>query len=113
MQFKLAALFTLAIATLAAATPTKRDNSPNNQCNTGKMQCCESVQPADSAQATSLLGLVGTVVHDVSAMVGITCSPISGVGIGGNSCTAQPTCCTGNSFDGVIVIGCSPININL
>ncbi|KAF5310857.1 hypothetical protein D9619_007853 [Psilocybe cf. subviscida] len=112
MQFKLAALSTLAVATLAAATPTKRD-SPTNQCNTGSIQCCNSIQPSNSAQATTLLGLVGAVVKDVTVKVGITCSPLSAIGIASNSCTAQPTCCTGNNFNGVIVIGCSPININL
>ncbi|KAF5327368.1 hypothetical protein D9619_004460 [Psilocybe cf. subviscida] len=114
MQFKLAALATVTVATLAAATPTRRnDSGPSNQCNTGSIECCQSVQTAGSSSVASLLGLLGIVVSDVTALVGVTCSPITAVGVGGTSCSAQPVCCTNNSFNGVVALGCTPININL
>ncbi|KAF9007119.1 fungal hydrophobin-domain-containing protein [Cyathus striatus] len=94
------------LATLAAATPARRDT-----CTTGALQCCDSVQAANSPAASSLLSVLGIVVQDVTAQVGLTCSPISVVGTGGNSCTAQPACCTNNSFNGVVALGCTPINI--
>ncbi|KAF5365947.1 hypothetical protein D9758_006729 [Tetrapyrgos nigripes] len=108
MQFKF--ITVAALATLAAATPVRRD-----QCNTGDIQCCQSVQDSKNLDYTALglLGLLGVVVGDITAQVGVTCSPISAVGVGGNSCTAQPVCCSNNSFNGVIALGCTPININL
>jgi hypothetical protein len=51
-------------------------------------------------QANSLLSSCGLV--DVAAaaggLVGITCSPITAIGLGGNSCTQQAVCCTNNNF---------------
>ncbi|KAF5311091.1 hypothetical protein D9619_007794 [Psilocybe cf. subviscida] len=82
MQFKLAALTTLAVATLAAATPTKRAD----QCNVGTLQCCNSLQAANSPAASNLLGPLGVVVGAVQGLVGITCSPLSAIAISGNSC---------------------------
>jgi hypothetical protein len=109
MQFKLAALTTVAVATLAAATGGS--GSPSNQCNTGTLQCCNSVQAADSPTVSTLLGLLGIAVGDVTALVGVTCSPITVIGVGSSSCSAQPVCCTNNSFKGVVALGCTPINL--
>ncbi|PPQ91617.1 hypothetical protein CVT25_012798 [Psilocybe cyanescens] len=110
MQFKV--ITALALATLAAANPVRR-NEPASQCDTGDIQCCNSVQAADSSSIAGLLSLLGVVVQDVTALVGVNCSPISVIGVGGNSCTAQPVCCTNNSFNGLIALGCTPINLNL
>ncbi|EJC98287.1 hydrophobin-315, partial [Fomitiporia mediterranea MF3/22] len=86
---------------------------PASQCNTGPIQCCNSVTSPDDPAASTLLGLLGVVVQGVDVLVGITCSPISVIGVGGNSCNAQPVCCENNSFNGLIAIGCVPVNINL
>jgi hypothetical protein len=86
MQFKLSALATLALATLATATPTRRnDSGPSNQCNTGTLQCCASTSTASDPSTAALLGLLGVVVQDVTTLVGVTCSPITGVGVSGTS----------------------------
>ncbi|KAF8883884.1 hypothetical protein CPB84DRAFT_1686088 [Gymnopilus junonius] len=87
----------LALASLAAANPVRR-NTPASQCTTGGLQCCDSIQQAGSPAASALLGLLGISVQDVTVPVGITCSPITVVGAGGTSCSAQPVCCTDNSF---------------
>ncbi|KAF8154240.1 hydrophobin-251 [Crassisporium funariophilum] len=114
MQFKL--ISALALATLAVATPARRNppaTTPASQCNTGDLQCCNSAQAANSAAVAPLLGLLGIVVQDVTALVGLTCSPISVIGIAGNSCSAQPVCCSNNSFNGLVALGCTPVNLNL
>ncbi|CAA7271141.1 unnamed protein product [Cyclocybe aegerita] len=125
MQFR-TALVPLALSALAAATTTVTVTAPSppvstpipaSQCNTGPVQCCNSVQAANSggllSPVTLILGLLGLVVQPVNAIVGLTCNPISVIGIGGNSCTAQPVCCQNNSFNGLIAIGCTPVNLNL
>ena len=62
------------LALLAVATPTPQTSS---QCNTGPIQCCNSVQSASSSSVAPLLGLLGVVVQGVNALVGINCTPIS------------------------------------
>ncbi|KAF8068979.1 hydrophobin [Lyophyllum atratum] len=101
------------VALCASATVLPRTDTPVNQCNTGTIQCCNSVQSASDPLVGLLAGLLGIVLGPVTGLVGVTCTPITVIGGGGNSCSAQPVCCTGNSFSGLLVLGCSPININL
>ncbi|PPQ91360.1 hypothetical protein CVT25_004127 [Psilocybe cyanescens] len=56
-----------------------------------------------------LLGIVQVAVSPVTALVGADCTSI----VGGDSCSAQPVCCQNNQFAGAIVIGCTPVNLNL
>ncbi|KAF9468407.1 fungal hydrophobin-domain-containing protein [Collybia nuda] len=98
--------------TVTAPGPTATPIPPS-QCNTGGLQCCNSVQPAGSEAASTLLGLLGVLVQDLTVAVGITCSPIDIVGLGSGACTAQPVCCTDNDFHGIIAIGCTPVNVGL
>jgi len=98
-------------------TPTKGGNNPKpsqvpgGQCNVEKVQCCNSVTHANDKTASLIISLLGLVVPQSTA-VGLNCSPLSILGVGGNSCNAQPVCCENNNFNGLIAIGCSPININ-
>ncbi|KAF5327499.1 hypothetical protein D9619_004141 [Psilocybe cf. subviscida] len=111
MQLKLAALATVAVTTLAAAIP-----SPSNQCNTGSLECCQSVQTGQSVSSGSLATLIfilGIKEQDLTGLVGVTCSPISVIGAVETSCSAQSVCCTNNSFNGVLALGCTPVNTNL
>ncbi len=78
MQFQLATLVTLAVSALAAATPVRRAS-----CSTGPVQCCNSVVPAKDASAAGLFGLLGVVIQDLTVDVGLTCSPITVIGVGG------------------------------
>ncbi|KAF5350883.1 hypothetical protein D9758_010487 [Tetrapyrgos nigripes] len=103
------------VVTVTVTSPptTTTVSSGGGQCNTGSLQCCNSVQKASSSSVGLLLGLLGIVLSDLNVLVGVTCSPISVIGVGGNSCTAQPVCCENNNFNGIIAIGCTPINLGL
>ena len=72
MFAKFAVLSTLAV--LAVATPMPQSVS---QCNTGNMQCCNSVQNVDLTTLSSLGGLLGINVQGLIPTVGLTCSGIS------------------------------------
>ncbi|KAJ3714371.1 hydrophobin 2 [Lentinula raphanica] len=109
MQFKLAFVSAVA-ATLAVATPAPR-TEPASSCTTGPIQCCNSVEAANSASAAAILGLLGIVLQDVTALVGLTCSPITVVGVGSNGCSAQAVCCDDNSHGSLISIGCVPVQL--
>lgn len=56
-----------------------------DQCNTGTQVCCNSLQKADSPQAAKILGSLVGVVVDAAAEVALGCSPITVIGIAGNS----------------------------
>ncbi|KAJ2931467.1 hypothetical protein H1R20_g5558, partial [Candolleomyces eurysporus] len=113
MQFK--ALIALALATVAIAAPSGGLPTPipASQCNTGPIQCCDSLQTAGAPAVAPILALLGVVVQDVNVPVGVTCSPISVIGVPGNSCSAQAVCCEKNGFNGVVAIGCTPVDLNL
>ncbi|KAF9562985.1 fungal hydrophobin, partial [Agrocybe pediades] len=78
-------------------------------CNTGDISCCNTVMQVSKHEM--LLGLLGLVLPTVTGLIGLNCSPLNILGIGGNSCSAQPVCCTNNQFNGLINLGCTPINI--
>nr|CAC86002.1 hydrophobin 1 [Dictyonema glabratum] len=93
--------------------PSPPPSAPVIQCNTGPVQCCDSVQNSNDKEIANLLGFLGIVTGGDEVPIGVTCSPISVAGgTGSNSCTAQPVCCQNNTFNGVVAIGCNPININ-
>ncbi|KAI0709907.1 fungal hydrophobin [Earliella scabrosa] len=90
-----------------APSGTPGDN--NYQCNTGPVQCCETVTKSNDNVIGAILGLLNLpVIPDL--LVGLKCSPLSVVGLGsGNSCRQRPVCCQNNSKGGLISIGCIPI----
>ncbi|KAH9896887.1 fungal hydrophobin-domain-containing protein [Cubamyces lactineus] len=91
--------------TVSAPAPT----SPGNSCTTGPIQCCESVGKASDPAFNALLGLLGIVIDGFEALLGLQCSPISIVGVGQSTCTANVVCCENNSVGSLISIGCIPI----
>ncbi|KAH9849343.1 fungal hydrophobin-domain-containing protein [Lenzites betulinus] len=131
MFARLPTLATVAsLALLAAATPAKRWGSPppttttvtvtapassptgGSTCSTGDIQCCNSVQSASDPATSLLLGLLGIVVQGVDVLVGLTCSPITVIGVGsGGSCSSSVVCCQDNSHGGLVSIGCVPIQL--
>ncbi|KAL5527865.1 hypothetical protein ACEPAG_6666 [Sanghuangporus baumii] len=94
-------------------TATSTATQAASQCDTGDLQCCNSVQSAGSPAAAGLLGLLGIVIQGLDIPVGLTCDPISVIGLGSASCSAHPVCCQDNSHGGLISIGCVPVDLSL
>ncbi|KAF9501085.1 hydrophobin 1 [Pleurotus eryngii] len=116
MLFKQTIFVATTLATLAVATPVvdvRRRTDPASSCSTGTLNCCNSSTTAEDKGIAGLLGLLNIVVSDITALVGITCTPITVVGAGGTSCTSQTLCCDNNNFGGLLALGCVPINISL
>ncbi|KAF8184676.1 hydrophobin-251 [Pholiota molesta] len=110
MFFKLAMFTAASMAVFVAAAPSGIQNS----CNTGPVQCCNSVVSSNHPSVTDLWALLGLNVSDLTGQVGMNCSPITAIGAGsGSSCTSQPVCCDNNNFNGLVAVGCSPLNLNL
>ncbi|KAI8970901.1 fungal hydrophobin-domain-containing protein [Trametes punicea] len=112
------------IAVLAVATPyEKRGGAPTpttvtvtatptpsgTSCSTGSIQCCQTVGDASDPTFSLILGLLGIVVDGVNVLLGLDCSPISVIGVGGGSCDANAVCCENNNVGGLISIGCVPV----
>ena len=68
-------------AILAVATPAVFAQT----CSTGALQCCQSTTTANDPAAAGILKSIGVVVQDVNALVGLGCSGITGVGVGGGT----------------------------
>ncbi|PFH45529.1 hypothetical protein AMATHDRAFT_51622 [Amanita thiersii Skay4041] len=103
-----------AVALIAAGAPAAGDES---YCNSGPVQRCNSVQSAQQA-STAVLTLVLSATsmgpNQITGQIGLTCSPIGIMGsTGANSCSSQTVCCENNSFNGVVALGCTPVNISL
>ncbi|EIW83604.1 hypothetical protein CONPUDRAFT_43646, partial [Coniophora puteana RWD-64-598 SS2] len=59
-------------------------------CSSGAMQCCNTIQPASSQEASNVLGMVGVNLQGLDVPVGIDCTPMS---MTGNNCQSQLSCC--------------------
>ncbi|KIJ29927.1 hypothetical protein M422DRAFT_268599 [Sphaerobolus stellatus SS14] len=79
----------------------------------GDSQCCNTVGAANSIPGIDIIfGLLDIVLDDLSVIVGLGCTPITVLGLGGGAnCAQQPVCCTDNDFNGLINIGCVPISL--
>ncbi|KAG9312675.1 hydrophobin 2 [Chiua virens] len=88
----------------------RRGQATTGQCNTGDLQCCNNVM-----NATDMKGLLDTLSlsYDETDAVGIDCIPFNVPGVGeGAGCQQQPLCCSNESYNGFINVGCSPIDTN-
>ncbi|KAF8896273.1 fungal hydrophobin-domain-containing protein [Infundibulicybe gibba] len=110
-----ALLLAAPLLAVAGSVPKPTGETPLSQCDVKNVQCCKSTEEAHSLtpETKSLLGgLVGVVTGGLGLQVAKGCSPLTIVG-GSNSCSDQPVCCSNNSFNGVVALGCTPINISL
>ncbi len=83
IMFSKLTVFTVAtFAIFASAAPT---NASTNQCNVGKMQCCNSVTDHSSETGQAVIGVLGAVIGSVTGLIGANCTPITAVGLAGNS----------------------------
>ncbi|KAF8174059.1 hydrophobin-251 [Pholiota molesta] len=76
-----------------------------HSCNTGKVQCCNSLAASNTSGFSQMFELLGISLNGVTGQVGVVCSPIS-VG-------APASCCSENHFNGLLAVGCTPINVAL
>ncbi|KAJ7645843.1 hypothetical protein B0H17DRAFT_1148279 [Mycena rosella] len=114
MQFRLSRTFVVAslvAGALAAPQVSARTDSPPPTCaaNTGTLQCCDTTEATSNPVLQVLLGLLGIQVPGVlqNLLVGVTCS----VQVVGGSCASQSACCVGDSFSGLVNLGCTNVNL--
>ncbi|RDX49772.1 fungal hydrophobin [Lentinus brumalis] len=98
----LAALPLLAVAT---AIQGRNDSPPPSSTDL----CCKATGTASDPAIAKQLGLLGIVVQDVNALIGVNCSPITV--IGSSSCSTTTVTCTDNSHGGLVALGCVPVTL--
>ncbi|KAJ7076533.1 hydrophobin [Mycena belliarum] len=119
MLFRISRSIVVASVLAAGALAAPQDVAARSgaaACNTGSLKCCNSIQSASSGPVGLLLGLLGIVLPaaEANANVGLTCSPITVLGIlpSGSKCTQQTACCTGNTYNGGLVnVDCNNISL--
>ncbi|KAI1789334.1 fungal hydrophobin-domain-containing protein [Ganoderma leucocontextum] len=102
---------TVTVSSTPSASP-----GPGGECNTGSLQCCDTVAPASSPDMSGILSALGVAVDVLNGLgdglVGTSCSPISALSLGGGvECNQSPMCCNNNTYQGLINIGCVPIHL--
>ncbi|GJE95381.1 fungal hydrophobin [Phanerochaete sordida] len=103
MFSRLALFSTVSLALLAVATPVVERNTPTTAC-------CGSTESASSSAAAAVLSLLGIDASDISGLIGLTCSPISVVGVGsGSECSGTTVSCS-NGVINSIGVGCVPVS---
>ncbi|KAJ3571621.1 hypothetical protein NP233_g3647 [Leucocoprinus birnbaumii] len=121
-----------AVAALVSAVAALPGGTlPAGSCSTGTQTCCNTLQSADrqgfendvasainkqSGLGGLLSGLLGAltvadVLSNPDVQAGLSCVPVNVLGIGGNKCTQQVACCSGNTFNGLVNVGCSPLSV--
>ncbi|KIJ21167.1 fungal hydrophobin [Paxillus involutus ATCC 200175] len=122
--FPIVALAAVAIAAPPAAQPQNaqpqnaqpQNTQPQNtqpKCNTGSPFCCDSTYTNDPTKLASLSKSLGIALPSVTGLIALTCTPITGLGTGtGAVCTEKPVCCTDNGYNGVVNLGCSPLDLD-
>ena len=88
MFSKLFAISTLAI--LAAASPTATNGGGDSDD-----LCCTSVSKASDPAAAGILKSIGAVVQGADVLVGLTCSPITVIGVGSGNTWYVVACSLG------------------
>ncbi|KAH6899495.1 hydrophobin, partial [Coprinopsis sp. MPI-PUGE-AT-0042] len=86
------------------------------QCNGGTVQCCNWTQSSKNLSngLQGLLAGLGVNVSQLTGQVGVTCTGVKVLAVGGgSSCTQQKVCCSNNNFNGAVALGCNPINISV
>ncbi|EMD32496.1 hydrophobin [Gelatoporia subvermispora B] len=97
--------------TVTVTAPASTATEPASNCSTGPIQCCDSVETASDPAVATLLELLGIVVEGLDVLLGLNCSPVSVIGVGGGSCSAEAVCCEDNSLGSLISIGCVPVTL--
>ncbi|KAF9463583.1 fungal hydrophobin-domain-containing protein [Collybia nuda] len=80
-------------------------------CETGTLACCGTTQAANTPGLATTLGALGISLDGVTGLVGLTCAPLTVIGLATHSCNAQPVCCTNNHFNVGVSLGCNAINV--
>ncbi len=73
-------IFVAAVAAVAAASPLAART--DSRCNTGPVQCCNSMKSYDSYEGNLVASMLSLDIGGVTGKLGLQCSPVASL-IGG------------------------------
>ncbi|TRM66736.1 hydrophobin [Schizophyllum amplum] len=111
MRFFSALVLALPALAIAGAVPRGAETGKPASCSGGGVYCCNKTTKTTDKSIQGLLAGVGVVVKNIHDLVGLNCSPITAIGVGGTKCTAQTVCCSDTYQNGLVNVNCVPINI--
>ncbi|KAL4071861.1 fungal hydrophobin-domain-containing protein [Scleroderma yunnanense] len=114
MLARTSTLFALALTAVTTAVPHSRGHEDGGHCNTGNLTCCNAVQSAEDPQTSQIAGILNIPISALNGNIGIACLSLDILALlNQQSCTQQPVCCENTEANGLVGIGCIPINLNL
>ncbi|KAL1743903.1 fungal hydrophobin-domain-containing protein [Schizophyllum fasciatum] len=99
--------------------PSTQSGAPSDStgvCTAGETYCCNEVTKAKNlhgAERETIHALLGLKLGSLDDVVGAGCSQPGVLGLGSNACHAQTVCCDGETFNGLVTVGCKPGSIGL
>ncbi|KAG7446027.1 hydrophobin 2 [Guyanagaster necrorhizus] len=113
-MFPRSSIFICALAAVNTLAATRSSAiAARDSCSVGSLQCCTYVQTPQEEPAQTLIALLGIPTAGLTGDVGITCDPVTVIGPGTFQCNKQLACCTGTNYNGIVVLGCTPITLSL
>jgi hypothetical protein len=73
----------------------------------GELLVCENLNSLDDPATALLLDLLGVPAGSLTDQVGVNCMPYSGGEVG----SGELVRCANNSFNGVVALGCVPVEV--
>ncbi|KAL2004662.1 hypothetical protein VTN00DRAFT_3190 [Thermoascus crustaceus] len=114
MRFTLVSLTAALFAVAATAAPADRLLARGEGCEANsEPHCCQTISDTKNSTIASTLSKYGVPPEMAKGPVGLACTPISTIVTLGQRCNANTVCCSNNNYNGLINLGCNPININL
>ncbi|CAO3610071.1 unnamed protein product [Cunninghamella echinulata] len=105
----------LGVTASCSASAVPRQNT-GNQCNTGPVQCCNSLQSYngyDPKVLNNVITIFGGHVQDTfKGQWGFGCTAVGVFGAGAQGCSTQPQCCQQVQSNAGFAWNCSPFNVN-
>ncbi|KAJ2929148.1 hypothetical protein H1R20_g7940, partial [Candolleomyces eurysporus] len=114
--FSLIAVSSVFLAVTAMPTPGGHHGGEVSQCNGGEVYCCNSYHEVEKEDESwkAIYALLNLDIDGLTGGIAANCSPLGVAAIGnGASCSSQTVCCQDNQYNGLINVGCSPINLAL
>ncbi|RXW19347.1 hypothetical protein EST38_g6511 [Candolleomyces aberdarensis] len=116
MLARVFSLITASSVLLAVSAMPTPGGSEVSQCNGGEVYCCNSYHEVEKEDESwkAIYALLNLDIEGLTGGIAANCSPLGVAAIGsGASCSSQTVCCQGNQYNGLINVGCSPINVAL
>ncbi|KIK62266.1 hypothetical protein GYMLUDRAFT_42203 [Collybiopsis luxurians FD-317 M1] len=108
MQLKLAFIFAALSVTLTSAEQGGICEPAANCITGGGPLCCETLTKASSSIADPILASHDIILPTLDINIALSCTNIVP---GSSTCDGQAVCCELNNFDGIIAIGCNPVQL--